>query len=107
MADHHRRSDKQIAQEQAALTDDPSFLEEIVRGTLQRILEAEMPAHVGVAPHKRTESRKGQRNGYKPRTLKTRVGTLNLLVSQKTGRVLSQPGTSPATKGTRRPLSSP
>ena len=30
----------------------------------------------------RTEKRTGQRNGYKPRTLRTRVGTLNLLVPQ-------------------------
>jgi transposase-like protein len=82
MADHHhRRSDEQIAQEKA-LIDDPSFLEEIVRGALQQILQAEMTAHIGAAPHERTESRKGQRNGYKPRTLKTRVGTLNLLVPQ-------------------------
>ncbi len=82
MADHHhRRSDEQIAQEKA-LTDDPSFLEEIVQKALQQILEAEMSAHVGAAPYERTESRKGQRNGYKPRTLKTRVGALNLLVPQ-------------------------
>src|SRR5215210_7630666 len=81
MAEHHRRSDQHIAQEQA-LTDDPSFLEEIVRSALQQILEAETTAHVGAAPHERTESRKGQRNGYKPRMLKTRVGTLNLLVPQ-------------------------
>jgi len=107
MADHHRRSDEQIAQQEEALTDDPSFLEEIVRSALQRILEAEMTAHVGAAPHERTESRTGQRNGYKPRTLKTRVGTLNLLVPQGTGRAPSRPGSSPATKGTRRPWSSP
>jgi putative transposase len=82
MAEHHRRSDEQIAQEQQVLTDDPSFLEEIVRSALQQILEAEMTAHIGAAPHERTESRTGQRNGYKPRMLKTRVGTLNLLVPQ-------------------------
>ena len=83
MADHHhRRSDEQIAQERALLTDDPSFLEQIVQKALQQILEAEMTTHVGAAPYERTESRKGQRNGHKRRTLKTRVGTLNLLVPQ-------------------------
>jgi putative transposase len=81
MAEHHRRSDEQIAQEQA-LTDDPSFLEEIVRRALQQILEAQMTAHVGAAPYERTDERRGQRNGYKRRTLRTRVGTLNLLVPQ-------------------------
>src|SRR5947209_5078703 len=80
MADHHRRSDEQIVQQD--LTDDPSFLEEIVRRALQQILEAEMTAHIGAAPYERTDERRGQRNGYKPRTLRTRVGTLNLLVAQ-------------------------
>jgi putative transposase len=81
MADHHRRSDEQIAQEEA-LTDDPDFLKEIVRMALQRFLETEMTEHVGAAPHERTDTRRGQRNGYKPRTLRTRVGALNLLVPQ-------------------------
>ena len=81
MADHHRRSDEQIAQEQI-LIDDPDFLKEIVRMALQRFLETEMSEHVGAAPHERTDARRGQRNGYKPRTLRTRVGTLNLLVPQ-------------------------
>ncbi|CAN5855442.1 IS256 family transposase [soil metagenome] len=82
MADHHRRLDEQIAQEQQALTDDPSFLKEIVQNALQQILEAEMTQHVGAAPYERTDGRTGQRNGYKPRTLRTRVGTLNLLLPQ-------------------------
>jgi putative transposase len=44
-------------------------------------LEAEMTHHIGgAAPHERTNARKGHRNGYKPRTLRSRVGTLNLLV---------------------------
>src|SRR3954470_6640087 len=81
MADHHRRSDEQIAQEEA-LTDDPNFLKEIVQSALQQILEAEMSSHIGAAPYERTDERRGQRNGYKPRILRTRVGTLNLLVPQ-------------------------
>jgi len=80
MAEDHRRSDVQIVQQ--ALTDDPSFLKEIVQRALQRILEAEITEHVGAAPYERTDERRGQRNGYKPRTLTTRVGTLNLLVPQ-------------------------
>ena len=49
---------------------------------MQQILEAEMSEHIGAAPYERTDKRTGQRNGYKPRTLRTRVGTLNLLVPQ-------------------------
>lgn len=37
-----------------------------------------MNEHVGAAPYERTETR----NGSKPRTLRTRVGTLNLLIPQ-------------------------
>ncbi len=67
---------------QAVLTDDPGFLRRLVEQTLQQILEAEMTAHLGATPYERTESRTGQRNGYKPRQLQTRVGTLTLRVPQ-------------------------
>jgi putative transposase len=67
---------------QAALTDDPDFLREIVERTVQAILETEMTAHLGADRYERSAGRKGQRNGYKPRTLHTRVGTLTLLVPQ-------------------------
>ena len=72
--------DAQMAQ--GILLDDPNFLHKIVERVLQELLEAEMTEHIGAAPHERTNARKGHRNGYKPRTLRTRVGTLNLLVPQ-------------------------
>ncbi len=52
---------------QAVLTDDPDFLRDLVTHVVQEILEAEMTAHLGATPYERTESRTGQRNGYKPR----------------------------------------
>jgi len=67
---------------QAVLTDDPDFLRDLVTHVVQEILETEMTAHLGAASYERTESRTGQRNGYKPRQLQTRVGTLMLLVPQ-------------------------
>jgi len=67
---------------QEVLLDDAVFLKEIVERVLQEVLEAEMTEHIGAAPHERTAGRKGHRNGHKPRTLRTRVGTLNLLVPQ-------------------------
>ncbi len=67
---------------QAALLDDRDFLRTLVERTLQGILETEMTAHLGAEPYERTEARTGHRNGYKPRTLHTRVGTLTLLVPQ-------------------------
>jgi putative transposase len=80
MTQDHRRLDAQMAQ--GILLDDPNFLHEIVERVLQELLEAEMTEHIGAAPHERTAERKGHRNGYKRRTLRTRVGTLNLLVPQ-------------------------
>jgi putative transposase len=67
---------------QAALVDDPGFLRGVVQGALQAILEAELTAHLGAAPYERGPGRTGYRNGYKPRTLNTRVGTLELRVPQ-------------------------
>src|SRR5215211_1756904 len=80
MANDHRRVDTELVQE--ILLDDPGFLREVVERAAQQILEAEMTEHIGAAPYERVEGRTGQRNGYKPRALRTRVGTLNLLVPQ-------------------------
>lgn len=80
MANNHPKANEELTQE--VLLEDPSFLKEIVQRVLQQILEAQMTQHVGAAPYERTENRKGHRNGYKPRTLKTRLGTLELLVPQ-------------------------
>jgi putative transposase len=78
MTNDHRRVDEQMAQE--VLLDEPDFLREIVERVLQEVLEAEMTEHIGAAPYERTDARKGHRNGHKPRMLRTRVGTLSLLV---------------------------
>lgn len=67
---------------QAALLDDPEFLRRLVQGALQAILETEMTAHLGARRYERSEGRTGYRNGYKPRTLVTRVGMLELQVPQ-------------------------
>jgi len=67
---------------QEILLDDPAFLREIVERVVQQLLEAEMTKHIGAAPYERSVTRTGHRNGYKPRTLRTRVGPLNLLVPQ-------------------------
>lgn len=67
---------------QAALIDEPEFLRELVQQALQTLLEAEMDAHLGASRYERTTERRGYRNGSKPRTLQTRVGTLELLVPQ-------------------------
>jgi transposase-like protein len=63
------------------------------REGMQRLLEAivqaamreEAAAHLGAAEHERNTRRTGYRNGTKPRTLKTRVGQLELSVPQVRG----------------------
>ena len=80
MAHGNRKVDEQMVQ--GILLEDPAFLKEIVERVLQELLESEMTEHIGAAPYERSASRAGHRNGYKPRTLRTRVGTLNLSVPQ-------------------------
>jgi len=67
---------------QAVLVDDPDFLRDLVAHIVQEILDAEMTGHLGAESSERTAARTGERNGYKPRQLHTRVGTLTLLVPQ-------------------------
>jgi transposase-like protein len=60
------------------------------REGLKRFVEAvvnigmreEAACHLGAAEHERSKNRRGYRNGSKPRTLKTRVGELELSVPQ-------------------------
>jgi putative transposase len=80
MAKDHRRLDAQLVQE--VMLDDPAFLRELVERVVQQILEVEMTEHIGAAPYERLDGRTGHRNGHNPRTLRTRVGALNLMVPQ-------------------------
>jgi len=64
------------------LTEDREFFKGIVQGAVQEILEAEMTEAVQAAKHERSEQRLAYRSGYYPRTLMTRVGTLELRVPQ-------------------------
>jgi len=60
-----------------------------IRPVLELILNAAMKIEreqfLGAAPHERTEERKGYANGYKPKTLQTRLGPLELEVPQVRG----------------------
>jgi putative transposase len=58
---------------------------EMLRLMMQTVLEEGMIRHVGAQSHERTATRRGHRNGYKPRTLKTRMGELALSIPQARG----------------------
>jgi len=68
----------EILQARSANGDDP--IKGLLRHTIQQVLEEELTAFLNAEPYTRTEERRGYRNGYKPRTLKTRVGRLELMV---------------------------
>jgi putative transposase len=78
----HRPRTGATSATQSVLTDDPDFLRFIVERVIQEFLEAEMTAHLHADPYERSAARTGYRNGYKPRQLNTRVGTLTLQVPQ-------------------------
>ena len=78
-----RNATTQPTDAQAAVLDSSDFMRELMHAALQEVLEAEMTEHVGAERHERTSERTGQRNGYKPRTLSTRVGAMTLMVPQE------------------------
>ena len=63
-----------------SLLDDSDFLREIVSTVLQNVLDTEVAEHIGADRYERVAGRKGYRNGSYPRTLKTRVGRIELSV---------------------------
>jgi putative transposase len=64
------------------LLSDPQRLREVIEVICQAAMAQEVGDHIGAKRHERTEERCGHRNGSKPRTLRTRVGELELSVPQ-------------------------
>jgi putative transposase len=54
----------------------------LVEAVLNQVLNAQVSEQLQAAPYERSDQRQGYRNGYKPRQLTTRVGTLTLQVPQ-------------------------
>ena len=81
MTQSNSKSIQSILQE--ALSKDGDFLKEVVRRIIQELMEEERNQQVGVLSHERDHTkRKASRNGYKPRSLNTRVGSLSLAKPQ-------------------------
>src|SRR5829696_7469479 len=55
-------------------------LRQIVRGAVQELMELEVAAPIGAGRYERTDERSAQRNGHRPRTWDTRVGSLELQI---------------------------
>ena len=52
----------------------------LLESVLNQVLEAQVSEQLQAEPYERTQERQGYRNGHRDRTLKTRVGTLELQV---------------------------
>ncbi|HEY3375538.1 MAG TPA: IS256 family transposase [Candidatus Aquicultor sp.] len=78
----HEKSTNSTAFLQEALLNDKEFLKVIVQRFLQAFMEKEIAEFLQADPYERCDERTGYRNGYKPRTLYTRVGDIALAVPQ-------------------------
>ena len=57
-------------------------LPELIRILINGAMRLEREQHLGAGPYERTPERKGHANGYKPKTVKTRVGEIEFEVPQ-------------------------
>lgn len=72
---------------QEFLLNDPGFLQGVVRGLVQELLEVEMDEYLGAGRYERVTSRRGYRSGHRPRRFLTRLGELELAVpTERSGR---------------------
>src|SRR3954452_10980903 len=59
---------------------DGDFLSSVAEAVLQLLMEADVEGVIGAARHERTAERQTYRNGFRDRTLDTRLGTLQLRI---------------------------
>ena len=57
-----------------------SGVSKLMEQVLNQVLQAQATEQLQAGPYERTEQRQGYRNGNRPHTLSTRVGTLTLMV---------------------------
>ncbi|MBG0786643.1 MAG: IS256 family transposase [Anaerolineaceae bacterium] len=57
-------------------------LPELIRVLINEAMRLEREQHLGAGPYERSPERKGYANGYKPKTVKTRVGEIQFDVPQ-------------------------
>ena len=57
-------------------------LPELLRVILNAAMQAERTEHLNAAPYQHTQERRGYANGFKPKTMRTRVGEITFAVPQ-------------------------
>ena len=66
--------------EQATSSTEPDVLRDALRWAIEELMEADVTAQLGAAPHERTPERTGYRNGYRVRPFDSRMGALELAI---------------------------
>ena len=66
--------------EQAASSAEPDVLRQALRWAIEELMEADVTAQLGAAPHERTPERTGYRNGYRVRPFDSRMGALEIAI---------------------------
>lgn len=61
------------------------FLPELIRVVVNAAMKAERQQYLGVTPYERSEKRRDQANGFKPKTVRTRMGAIEFAVPQVRG----------------------
>ena len=59
-----------------------AYLPELIRILVNAAMHAERQKHLGAGPYERTPERQGYANGYKPKTVQTRVGSITFDIPQ-------------------------
>jgi putative transposase len=58
------------------------ILPELIRIVINAAMQAERTEHLNAAPYQHTQERRGYANGFKPKTMQTRVGEITFAVPQ-------------------------
>ena len=79
-----RPADYNAIEDVVKLLADDGFdaLGEAIRRVINEAMRLERLHHLGVGPYERSNARRGHANGYKPKTVQTRVGSLDVDVPQ-------------------------
>ena len=57
-------------------------LPELIRIVLNAAMYVERQKHIGAGPYERTPERQGRANGFKPKTVATRMGKITMAIPQ-------------------------
>ena len=81
---------------------DPDFLRQAAETVVQMLMEADVEGKIGAGRHERSGERITCRNGYRDRSLDTRLGELHLRIPKLARAVTSRPSWKPGKPARKR-----